>query len=119
MRNCIFKIALDIQILVATGYHLAYRANFYQHALEVEEIVTAKDSLAVSREDAMQICHCEFMSQLGEALSTGNFGIGIDQIKRDKNLAHHGFFHLLNATDNSFFTDREMVGAMTPEDRVQ
>src|SRR6266487_4566608 len=112
MRNRIFKITLDIQILVTAGYHFAYCANFYQHALEIEKIVTAKDSLTVSREDTMQICHCEFMSQFGETLSTGNFGIGIDQIKCDKDLSHHGFFHLLNAADNSFLTDREMVGAM-------
>ena len=123
MGDRIFETAFDVQSLFTAGDNSAHRADLQQHTLKIEEIVAAEHGLAMTGEDAMQIGHGEFMSQLGQAAAAGLFGGGIDQIERHEDLAHHEILHLANAVDDAFLADREMACtaaiAGVLEDRIQ
>lgn len=123
MLNRVFEVALDVHIPFLAGDDPADRTDLKQHALEVKEIVTAEYCFTVTGKDAVQVTHCELVSQLGETAATGLFSGGIDQIERDEYFSHHEIFHHADAVHDPLFADRERFGAASAvgilEDRVQ
>src|SRR4030095_15519795 len=94
MRNRVLEVALDVYIPFTARDDPSNRAHLQQHTLEIEEIITAEHRLAVSCKDTVQITHCEFMPQFGEAAATSLLGIRVNQITRHEDIAHHEILQL-------------------------
>src|SRR3972149_7662671 len=114
MRNCIFKVTFDIYIFFLAGDYPAYRSNLQQHALKIKEIVTTKNSLAMTGENAVQVTHREFMSQLGQAALAGLFGDGKGRLECHEDLTDHEFLHLSDAVYDPIFANREWSQFLSP-----
>ena len=109
MSDRIFKITFDIHIRFLARDHPAYCANFKQHPLKIKQIVIAKNSLAVTGENAVQISHRKFMSQLGQAAPACLIRCGIDQFESHEDLTHNELLHLPDTTNDPFLFNGERI----------